>query len=38
LKLAEAAFPLNEDLAGHTERFQKACLKNKIDPRSFDEK
>jgi hypothetical protein len=37
LKLAEAAFPLNEDLAGHTEGFQKACLKNKIDPRSFDE-
>ncbi len=38
LKLAEAAFPLNEDLAGHKERFQKACLKNKIDPRSLDEK
>lgn len=38
LKLAEAAFPLNEDLAGHRERFQKACLKNKIDPRSLDEK
>lgn len=38
LKLAEEAFPLNEDLAGHKERFQKACLKNKIDPRSFHEK
>ncbi len=38
LKATEAAFPLNEDLAEHWERFQKACLKNKIVPGAFDEK